>query len=105
MTKQPKIHPMVKLAFDHEEAIRTNYRAQMMGMQDDACVRDEEEWNNFCDQDQLYYLAFYAAPGLEEMAYRVDKDDDDPHGHNLLTDYLNAIFEVEAKLLGFDGSV
>ena len=93
------MNKLVERAMPHESAIRQNYIAEIMGMQNCFGVRDEAKWDFFCDQDQLYYLAYYAVPELEKL------HDDNQDDHNQFTDWLNALFSVEAAVLGFDGSV
>lgn len=106
MTKPPKINPLIDLARHHEEAIRTNYCAEIMGMQDDNNVRDQNKWNEFCDQDQLFYLAYYAVSGLEELHIKYDEDpnDDGKIGWDFIR-WLRALFAVEAVVLNFNTEV
>jgi hypothetical protein len=65
-------------------------------------TRDAYEWDIFCDQDSLYYLAYAVCPGLEKAH---DGKFGEGDGHNVFTDWLNALFSVECAVLEFDGTV
>jgi len=92
------MNKLIERAMLFETSIRQNYIAEIQNMQKDG-KRDEDKWNFFCDQDQLYYLAYNAVPELEKL------HDENLDEHNQFTVWLNALFDVEAAVLDFDGSV
>lgn len=94
------MNKLVKFAMPHEAAIRQNYIAEIMHMTNPNGTRKEYEWGVFCDQDQIYFLAEAAVPGLAEL-YNADNQEN----HNGYSDWLNALFNVECAVLEFDGSV
>ena len=73
-------------------------------MQNNTHRRIEYKWGEFCDQDQLYYLAYAACEGLEE-----EHQHEEQHGacevHNRFTEWLDNLFAVEASVLGFNTEV
>lgn len=93
------MNKLMKICVPGEVLIRQKYKAAILDMQNCLGIRDEDKWNEFCDQDQLYYLAYEVVPEIE------DQRDLDVGCHNQLTDWLNALFSVEAAVLDFDGSV
>lgn len=94
------MNPLIEFARPHEAAIRQNYIAEIMGMTNPNGTRNEDKWDFFCDQDQLYFLAEAAVPGLEKKY-----DEDNQEHHNGYTEWLNALFNVECAVLEFDGTI
>jgi hypothetical protein len=92
-------NPLIDMCLPHEHAIRTAYKLEIERMTNANGTRNEFEWGVWCDQDQMYYLAYSVVPKLE------DAHDAKQDYHNDFTQWLNALFEIQAARLGFDGSV
>ena len=96
------MNKLIEFAMPFEMAIRKNYAATIEDMTCSDGTRDDYEWGVFCDQDLLYYLAYAVCPGLEKAH---DSKFGEADGHNVFTDWLNALFSVECAVLEFDGTV
>jgi hypothetical protein len=93
------VNKLIERAMPWENPIRWAYKAEIQKMTKADSTRDENAWNFFCDQDQLYYLAYLVVPELEQF------HDENLDEHNQFTTWLNALFDIEAAVLDFDRSV
>ena len=89
---------LTEFAKQHEEVIRSTYRKELERIQE-SCD-PEWEWDFFCDQDQLYFLAEGVVPGLEvlDRSHELDPTAD----LNEYTAWLNEVLNEEAGKIGFD---